>query len=147
MSIDIEVRVGDELPPFVREGSVAHWNRFAAVNCEFAPHHWDYDVAKNEGFTAPFAMAPLQLAFFHAMLRDWMGDSGRIVSVSAKLRGPFFKDQTLTAAATVTALQPQGGETYVDLALTQIDQTGRSIAVGTAQLALTMAPGTSGPER
>jgi len=59
MSID-KLVVGEHLPVFEREGTVEHWNRFAAVNDEFAPHHWDYAVAEGEGFPAPFAMAPLQ---------------------------------------------------------------------------------------
>ena len=132
----MDVKVGDQLPPFVREGTVAHWNRFAAVNYEFAAHHWDHEVAKSEGFDAPFAMAPLQLAFFHAMLRDWMGEGGRIVSIAAKLRAPFFKDQTVTATATVVALQSRDGETYVDLELAQVDAAERSIVIGTAQVVL-----------
>ena len=89
-----------------------------------------------EGFDAPFAMAPLQLAFFHAMLREWMGDDGRIVSVSAKLRGPFFKDQWLTASGEVTALNRVEDEIVVDLELAQIDETDRSIAIGSARVAL-----------
>lgn len=70
MSTTSNLLVGDELPLFVREGTIEHWNRFAAVNDEFAAHHWDAEVAKEEGFPAPFCMAPLQLAFLHAMLRD-----------------------------------------------------------------------------
>ena len=136
MNANVDLQVGTRLPPFVRAGTIEHWNRFAAANYEFAPHHWDYDVAKEEGFDAPFAMAPLQLAFFHAMLRDWMGEGGRIVSVSARLRGPFFKDQTLTATAVVTALQEKDGETFVELELAQADENDRPIAVGVAQVAL-----------
>lgn len=139
MSTGTEVKVGDEIPAFTRQGTIEHWNRFAAVNDEFAAHHWDRDVAKAEGFDAPFAMAPLQLAFLHAMLRSWMGDGGRIVSVSAKLRAPFFKDQTLTAAGRVTALNSVGDETLVDLELWQTDAGDRSIAIGTAQIALAIA--------
>jgi len=136
MSTTIEVAVGDELPLFVREGTVEHWNRFAAVNDEFAAHHWDPEVAKEEGFPAPFGMAPLQLAFCHAMLRDWMGEDGRIVSVSAKLKGPFFKGTTLTAMARVTAVNSADDETYVDLEPSQTDESDRAIAIGTAQVTL-----------
>ncbi|MDG1231090.1 MAG: MaoC/PaaZ C-terminal domain-containing protein [Pseudomonadales bacterium] len=132
-----KLAIGEQLPVFERKGTIEHWNRFAAVNDEFAAHHWDYAVAEEEGFDAPFAMAPLQLAFFHAMLRDWMGDDGRIVSVSAKLRGPFFKDQLLTASAKVTALNQQEDEMIVDLELGQIDETDRPIAIGSARVALT----------
>ena len=136
-SID-KLGVGLQLPAFERKGTIEHWNRFAAVNDEFAPHHWDDAVAEAEGFPAPFAMAPLQLAFFHAMLRDWIGDNGRIVSVSAKLRGPFFKDQLLTASGKVIALSQVEDEMIVDLELTQIDETERAIAIGSASIALKM---------
>ena len=131
-----KLMVGVQLPVFERRGTIEHWNRFAAVNDEFAAHHWDYAVAEEEGFPAPFAMAPLQLAFFHAMLRDWIGDDGRIVSVSAKLRGPFFKDQLLTASGKVIAVDRVEGEIVVDLELAQVDETDRSIAIGVARVAL-----------
>ena len=131
-----KLAVGEQLPVFERKGTIEHWNRFAAVNDEFAAHHWDYAVAEAEGFPAPFAMAPLQLAFFHAMLRAWIGDDGRIVSVSAKLRGPFFKDQLLTASGKVIALDHVEDEMVVDLELAQIDETDRSIAIGSARVAL-----------
>ena len=131
-----KLAVGEQLPVFERKGTIEHWNRFAAVNDEFAAHHWDYAVAEAEGFPAPFAMAPLQLAFFHALLRDWMGDDGRIVSVSAKLRGPFFKDQLLTASGKITAVGRVEDEIVVDLELAQVDETDRSIAIGVARVAL-----------
>jgi len=131
-----KLTVGEQLPVFERKGTIEHWNRFAAVNDEFAAHHWDYAVSEEEGFPAPFAMAPLQLAFFHALLRDWMGDDGRIVSVSAKLRGPFFKDQLLTASGKITAVVRVEDEIVVDLELAQVDETDRSIAIGVARVAL-----------
>ena len=84
----------------------------------------------------PFAMAPLQLAFFHTMLRDWVGDDGRVVSVSVKLLGLFFKDQLLTASGKVTALNRIEDEIVIDLELAQIDEIGQSIAIGSARVAL-----------
>ena len=130
-----KVKVGDQLPTFIRKGTVDHWNRFAAVNYEYAPPHWDYEVAQNEGFDAPFAMAPLQLAFFHAILRDWMGQTGRIIRISAKLKGPFFKDTILTVSGKIKAVDKRDRETFIDLDLAQIDDGDRSIAIGEAQIA------------
>ena len=131
-----DLNIGDELPTFIRKGTVEHWNRFAAVNDEFAPHHWDYDVARNEGFDAPFAMAPLQMSFFNALLRTWMGEQGRIISVSAKLKSPFFKEQTLVVTGRVTELQIVETETYIDIELLQADTDNKTVAIGTAQVAL-----------
>jgi acyl dehydratase len=132
----VDVAVGDEVPAFVRDGTAAHWTRFAAVNDEFAPHHWNVEVARHEGFDGPFAMAPLELAFYHAMLRDWMGDSGRIESVAARLRAPFIEGRTLTSTARVTAVAVVDGRTRVDLELAQTDDEGRTISTGEATVEL-----------
>jgi len=65
-----DISVGDELPELQRPGSVRHWSRFAAVNYEFADHHWDDEVAQAEGFPGAFAMAPLLQSLVYATLSD-----------------------------------------------------------------------------
>lgn len=70
-----------------------------------------------------------------------MGDDGRIVAVSAKLKGPFFKGNTLTALARVSAINAAGDETLVDLDLSQTDESDRAIAVGTAQVSFDQRTG------
>tara|TARA_A100001037_G_C15017599_1_gene574742 strand:+ start:129 stop:578 length:450 start_codon:yes stop_codon:yes gene_type:complete len=131
---NLDLKVGDQLPHFERNGTLEHWNRFAAVNCEFAPHHWDDGVANDEGFDRPFAMAPLQMAFFNSLLRDWLGENGRVVAVTAKLRGPFFKDTRLTTKATVSEIEEMEEGTYVLLDIAQVDDSDRSVATGTARV-------------
>ena len=127
--IDITtLSVGDALPPFVRAGTIEHWNRFAAANYEFAAHHWDDAVAAEEGFPTPFAMAPLQHAFCYATLRNWLGDQGRVVEVNIRLRSPFLKGRTLTVNGEVTAVKGDDGETLIDLDITETDDQGTLIA-------------------
>ena len=125
---------GDELPSFTREGTVHHWNRFAAVNDEFAAHHWDEDVAKEEGFPAPFAMAPLQHAFWYALVREWLGDACRILEINLRLRSPFLKGRTLTASGTVTGIDCDGSDTRVDLELLEKDDEGTVVATGSVRV-------------
>lgn len=129
------IAVGDELPALKREGTVHHWSRFAAVNNEFAAHHWDDEVAKAEGFSAAFAMAPLQHAYLHALLRDWIGASGRIVSVNMKLRSPFTRGRTLNAGGRVTGVRREDSEVFVDLEVWQDDDEGVRLVPGTATVA------------
>ena len=50
--------------------------------------------------------------------------------------GFFFKDQLLTASGKVTALNRIEDEIVIDLELAQIDETGQSIAIGSARVAL-----------
>ena len=44
----MDVTVGQELAPFVREAGFPAWNRYAAVNDEFIPIHMD-DAAGQGG--------------------------------------------------------------------------------------------------
>lgn len=124
--------IGDEIPAFCREGTVHHWNRYAAVNYEFAGHHWDDDVARHEGFSAPFAMAPLLHAYLHALLRQWAGPSARINAVGIRLRSPFLKGRSMTAGGRITAIRTDAGETVADLDLWMDDDTGARLSTGTA---------------
>lgn len=129
------LNIGDEIPAFSREGTVHHWNRYAAVNYEFAAHHWDDDVARHEGFSAPFAMAPLLHAYLHVLLRQWAGPSARIAAVGIRLRSPFLKGRSMTGGGRITALRTDAGETAADLDLWMDDDTGARLSTGTATVA------------
>ncbi|MGE0665015.1 MAG: hypothetical protein AB7O49_00540 [Sphingomonadales bacterium] len=135
--------VGDRIPPFSREGTVHHWNRFAAVNYEFAAHHWDDDVARHEGFPAPFAMAPLLHAYLHAMLRDWAGPTACIAAVGIRLRAPFLKGRTMTAGGKITAVREDAGDIHAELELWVDDDTGARLSTGTATVTFP-APASAG---
>ena len=79
MSPPREIAVGDELPTFQRTTGFHHWNRYAAVNDEFVPIHMDDEAGRAAGYESAFGMGNLQWAYLHDLLRQWMGDSGRIL--------------------------------------------------------------------
>lgn len=126
---------GAEIPMLSRLGTFRTWSHFAAVNYEIADHHMDDEVARHEGFPGAFAMAPLTFSYLQTMLRDWLGDEGRIVAVSIQLRSPFLRNRTLTAHGRVTAVHP-GEETTVELEVWADDDLGTLITKGTATVAL-----------
>jgi acyl dehydratase len=141
--IDVaRIAVGDELALWEREGTFQHWNRFAAVNYEFGDHHMDDEVGRHEGFDGAFMMAPLQHAFLHALLREWMEGQGRIVSVKMRLRSPLLRGRTLRASGTVIAVRHQEDEVFVDLDLDEVDDAGTAIGPGSATVAFP-APATT----
>jgi hypothetical protein len=134
--IDVEsLQPGDPVPTFSREGTLHHWNRFASVNDEYADHHMDDEVGRAEGFPASFIMAPLEHAYFHNMLRDWIGDQGRIVRIDIKLRNPLIRGRTLTAGGEVTGIRREDGEVLVDLDIWEDDDEGTRLAPGVAVVA------------
>jgi acyl dehydratase len=99
------VTVGTELTPFVRTTGFHNWNRYAAVNDEFVPIHMDDEAGRAQGFPGAY----------------WMGDDGRIVSMSCSFRAPNNRGMTIEARGTVTAVREEGGETLVDLDLAVVD--------------------------
>lgn len=130
------IDIGQELPAFTRETGLATWNRYAAVNDEFVPIHMDDEAGRAAGYPSAFGMGNLQWAYLHNALRDWMGDDGRIVSLSCQFRGANTKGMTLTVSGTVTAVREEGGTRLVDLDLAVKDQEGRTLTPATATVAL-----------
>lgn len=130
------IRVGDRPPHFSREGTLHHWNRFAAVNDEFAGHHMDDEVGRREGFLAAFIMAPLESAYLHAMLRDWLGEEARILALKIRLRTPLTRGKTLVAGGEVTGVRREENEDIIDLKVWEVDEEGLQLVSGTATVAV-----------
>jgi acyl dehydratase len=128
--------VGDEIPPFERTTGFANWNRYAAVNDEFVPIHMDDGDGREAGYPTAIGMGNLQWAFLHNVLREWMGDYGRIEQIACQFRSPNAKDQTVSARGRIEAIRPDGDRVLVELAVwTEVDG-GDQLAPGTATISL-----------
>ena len=132
----MKAEVGQELPVFERMSGFHAWNRYAAVNEEFVPIHMDDDAGKAAGNPGAFGMGNLQVSYLHALLRQWIGDDGRIVSVSCQMRAPNIRGSRTIARGKVTAVRQEGGETLVDLEVWTEAEGGPTLAPGTATVAL-----------
>jgi acyl dehydratase len=123
MAVDRDtVIVGTELPAFARTTGFHNWNRYAAVNDEFVPIHMDDEAGRAQGFPGAFGMGNLMWSYLHNLVRDWMGDNGRIVAMGCSFRSPNLRDMTVEARGTVTAVRDEGGERLVDLDLVVVDR-------------------------
>jgi len=141
VALDVDaIAEGQELPPFVREGTLLHWVRYAAVNpAHIVGHHLDDEVAHHEGFDAAFIMAPLEHAYLHSMLRQWMGTQGRVLSLNIRLRRPLLRGRTLTASGKVTAVRRDSDRVLVQLEVWETDDLGELLAPGTAEVVFPVA--------
>ena len=127
--------VGQEIPTLVRETGLANWNRYAAVNDEFVPIHMDDEAGRAAGYPTAFGMGNLQWAYLHDVLRQWIGENGRILSLRCQFRAANTKGMTVTAHGVVTAIREQGG-LEVDLEVWTEDQDGHRLAPGAATVKL-----------
>ena len=122
MAVDkATVAVGTEVPTFVRTTDFHNWNRYAAVNDEFVPIHMDDEAGRAQGFAGAFGMGNLLWSYLHDLLRNWIGDDGRIVSMNCSFRAPNNRGMTIEARGTVTGVREEGGETLVELELAVVD--------------------------
>ena len=131
-----ELEVGREIPPYSRETGFEVWNRFAAVNYEFVPIHMDDEAGKKAGQAGAIGMGRLQWSYLHILLTDWLGDDGRVVRIGAQFRSPNLKGMTLTAKGKITAVRTEQRQTLVDLDIWIEDGEGKTIAPGTATVAI-----------
>jgi acyl dehydratase len=139
-----DIKVGDELPVFQRATGLHHWNRYAAVNDEFVPIHMDDEAGREAGYSSAFGMGNLQWAYLHNLLRQWLGENGRILSISCQFRSANTKGQVVTAHGAVTAVRDEGGQRIVDLDVWTEEQNGIRLAPGHATVALGVAAGEPG---
>jgi acyl dehydratase len=130
----MEIKVGDELPAFVRQPGFHNWNRYAAVNDEFVPIHMDDEAGRAAGYPSAFGQGNLQWAYLHNVVRQWMGDDGRIERMACSFRGANVKGQTVTARGRVTAVADGGGRRVVDLEVWTENDAGERLAPGTARV-------------
>ncbi len=141
MALAIESIVeGLELPVFTREGTLLHWVHYAAVNpAHIVGHHLDDEVGRREGFAAAFIMAPLEHAYLHAMLRQWMEGRGRVHRLDIRLRRPLLRGRWLTAGGTVTEVRQDADRMFVQIYVWEKDDLGELLAPGQADVSFPIA--------
>ena len=127
----LAVKVGDELPVFQRRTGFAEWNRYAAVNDEFVPIHMDDEAGRAAGFQSALGMGNLQIAYLHNLVRDWLGDRGRILTLSCRFNAPNLKDTIICAGGHVTAVTPREKGVEIALDVWTADAAGNRLAPGT----------------
>lgn len=127
---------GFEVPVFERDTGFHNWNRYAAVNSEFVDIHMDDTAGQAAGYPGAIGMGNLAIAWLHAMLREWLGREGRIVSFSGQFRSPALKGDTITCTAVVTSVTERAGTTRVELDINAENQRGDKLMPGKAVVEL-----------
>ena len=85
------------------------------------PSTWTTRPDRAQGFAGAFGMGNLMWSYLHNLVRDWMGDEGRIVAMSCSFRAPNNRGMTVEARGTVTAVRDEDGRRLVDLDLAVVD--------------------------
>jgi hypothetical protein len=105
----------------------------------------DDEAGRAAGYPSAFGMGNLQWAYLHNLLRQWLGDDGRILSIACEFRAANVQGQVVTAGGSVTAVQDEGDERIVDLDVWTEEQNGTKLAPGRATVAIARPAGKGRP--
>ncbi len=105
---------------------------YAGASGDYNPLHTD-DLYTREvaGYPGVFAHGMLTMGLTGKLLTDWVGD-GRLTNFGVRFVNQVWPGDTLTGTAEVAALREEGGEHFVDLSITTVNQDGRPVVTGTA---------------
>ncbi len=110
------VSVGDELPPIAIPITLQRLVMEAGANRDFSLIHHDRDVARSTGADDAYMNTFFIAGMFERLLREWMGDSGRLNKIS-NLRMKVFNvvGDTVTFGGQVCALLCDEQQVVLDL--------------------------------
>ena len=135
-----QVSAGDALPELTHDVTATTVVLGALASRDWRPMHHDYRFATERNGTRDiFLNTPNQLAWIERAVTDWTGPRGRLGRVSFRMQDPVFPGDTMTIAATVTAMPIDDsgcGWAELDLVLRAGDRT---CTTGTAKVALPMS--------
>ncbi|MBU6498191.1 MAG: MaoC family dehydratase N-terminal domain-containing protein [Rhodospirillales bacterium] len=106
--------------------------QYAGASGDYNPLHTDevYTTQK-AGYRSVFAHGMLTMGLTGKMLTDYVGD-GRLTRFGVRFTNQVWPGDTLDATATVAALRQEGGQHFVDLALSTVNQDGVEVISGSA---------------
>jgi acyl dehydratase len=128
-----QLSVGDEHHEVVVENlSRTQIVQYAGVSGDYNPIHTDTPFTTQiAGYPSVFAHGMLSMGLTGKMLTNYVGD-GSLTAFGVRFTRQVFPGATLTAKATVEALREEGGQHFVDLALTTTNQDGEQVVQGNA---------------
>ena len=106
--------------------------QYAGASGDYNPIHSDEVYStKIAGYPSVFAHGMLSMGMTGMMLTNYVGD-GRLAKFGVRFTRQVWPGDTLTSKATVEAIREEGGEHFVDLAVSTVNQEGVEVVSGHA---------------
>ncbi|MFO7550923.1 MAG: hypothetical protein R6W80_05925 [Haliea sp.] len=125
------VQVGDELPG--RELKPDNVQLFLYNAALWNAHriHFDYPYATEvEGYPGLVIAGPMLGDWLNQCVEEWLGDTGRLVSIEYSNRAASYIGETLHSGGKVIAVDPASGEVRIDVFIK--NEAGEVITPGVA---------------
>jgi len=106
--------------------------QYAGASGDYNPIHTDeVYTTQVAGYPSVFAHGMLSMGMTGMMLTNYVGD-GRLTKFGVRFTRQVWPGDSLTAKATVDAVREEGGQHYVDLAISTVNQDGTEVVSGYA---------------
>jgi len=131
----VNVQVGDELPG--RELKPDNVQLFLYNAALWNAHriHFDHPYATEvEGYPGLVIAGPMLGDWLNQCVEEWLGDSGRLLSIEYSNRAASYIGETLRSGGKVIAVEPASGEVRIEVFI--INEAGEVIAPGVATAVL-----------
>lgn len=106
--------------------------QYAGASGDYNPVHTDeIFTTKVAGYPSVFAHGMLTMGMTGKMLTNYVGD-GRLTKYGVRFTRQVWPGDTLSATATVEAIREEGGQRFVDLQVSTVNQDGAEVLSGYA---------------
>jgi acyl dehydratase len=106
--------------------------QYAGASGDYNPlHHDEVYTTQVAGYPSIFAHGMLTMGLTGKVVTDFVGD-GTLTRFGVRFTNQVWPGDTLDATATVLAVREEGGQHYVDLAVSTVNQDGKEVMSGSA---------------
>ncbi|MFU8763414.1 MAG: hypothetical protein ACNA7T_02760 [Haliea sp.] len=125
------VQVGDQLPERELTPDNVQLFLYNAVLWNAHRIHFDYPYATEvEGYPGLVIAGPMLGDWLNQCVEEWLGDTGRLVSIEYSNRAASYIGETLRSGGTVTAVDLASGEVQIEVFIK--NEAGEVITPGVA---------------
>ncbi len=126
-----KVNIGDEIPGRNYTPNIVQSMLYNASLWNAHRIHFDYEYATcEEGYEGLILPGPLIGDWLHQCIEEWLGDSGRIVSISYSNRLASTVGETLTSGGVITGVDDSGNTAEIEVFVK--NSKGEIVAPGSA---------------
>ncbi len=110
-----DIAIGDAIPSLIKEPTTRQLAMYAGASGDFYEIHYDKDFAAAQGLPGVILHGALKSAFLGQLITDWLGEDGKLLSLSVRYREMDIPGDSLVCAGVVTGKDKTAGTVQCDI--------------------------------